>query len=71
MHGRARYIELMDKNAASSNLVVRDSRTGRFVTVRGAGALKGSRLAIREDVDLTKPIASQALAGKKRKSAKG
>jgi hypothetical protein len=62
----------MDKNAAPSNLVVRDSRTGRFVTVRGAGALKGSRLTIRKDVDLTKPIASQVLgSGGKRKSAKG
>jgi hypothetical protein len=61
----------MDKNTASSNLLVRDSETGRFVTVRGAGALKGSRFAIRKDVDLTKPIVSQALSSRKRKSSKG
>jgi len=62
----------MDKNAASSSSIVRDSKTGRFVTVRGAGALKASRFMIRKDIDLTKPIAAQALrSDRKRKSAKG
>lgn len=42
--------------------VVRDAKSGRLVTVRGAGALKG-RLSIRGDVDLTKPIAAQVLKG--------
>ena len=44
--------------------VVRDSKSGRFVTVRGAGALKG-HLKIKRGLDLTKPIASQALKGSK------
>jgi hypothetical protein len=66
------YIGEMDKNTAPSNLVVRDSKTGKFVTVRGAGALTNSRFAVRKDVDLTKPIAPQVsrTAGN-RKSAKG
>jgi hypothetical protein len=42
--------------------VVRDAKSGRVVTVRGLGALRG-RLTIREDVDLTKPIAAQVLKG--------
>lgn len=42
--------------------VVRDAKSGRIVTVRGLGAMKG-RLSIREDVDLTKPIAAQVLKG--------
>jgi hypothetical protein len=54
-------MELMAKlNPAATETVVRDPKSGRFVTVRGAGALKG-RLKIEEGVDLTKPIAAQAL----------
>jgi hypothetical protein len=37
-----------------------NSNTGQFVTVRGAGTLKG-QLKLRKSVDLTKPIAAQAL----------
>lgn len=40
---------------------VRDARTGKLVTVKGVGALKGSKFSIRKGFDLTKPIASQAL----------
>jgi hypothetical protein len=66
-----RYILAMTTNDAST-LTVRNSKTGKYVTVRGAGALKGSRLAIKKGVDLTKPIASQALKpARKRKAAKG
>lgn len=39
---------------------VRSAKTGQFVTVRGVGALKG-QLTLKKGVDLTKPIASQAL----------
>lgn len=49
----------------NSEKVVRDSRSGRFVTVRGAGSLKG-HLTIKKGLDLTKPIASQAMKGSKR-----
>lgn len=42
--------------------IVRDAKSGRVVTVRGLGAMKG-RLSIRDDVDLTKPIAAQVLKG--------
>ncbi len=52
-------------HAASSEKVVRDSKSGRYVTVRGAGALKG-HLTLKKGLDLTKPIASQAMKGVKR-----
>lgn len=53
----------------STSTTVRDSKTGRYLTVRGAGALKG-HLTLKKGVDLTKPIASQAMkGGKSRKSA--
>jgi len=48
----------------STDKVVRDAQSGRYVTVRGAGALKG-HLTLRKGVDLTKPIASQAIKGSK------
>lgn len=57
------YMESMAKaGPIMTERVVRDAKSGRLVTVRGAGALKG-RLSIREDVDLTKPIAAQVLKG--------
>lgn len=43
---------------AGSKYVVRDARNGRFIEVRGVGALKG-RLQLQPDIDLTKPIAAQ------------
>ncbi len=48
--------------------LVRDSKSGRIVVVRGAGALKG-RLSIKKGIDLTKPIASQVMKGSTRKAA--
>lgn len=60
-------MECMTKTqATSSEKVVRDSKSGRYVTVRGAGALKG-HLTITKGLDLTKPIASQALKGSRRR----
>jgi hypothetical protein len=59
----------MTKNAKASeppSVTVRDSRTGRLVTVKGAGALKGSGFTIRQGIDLTKPIARQALKDRPR-----
>jgi hypothetical protein len=47
-----------------STKTVRHERTGRVVTVRGLGALRG-KLFLEKDVDLTKPIASQVLRGGK------
>ncbi|WP_162939665.1 hypothetical protein [Neorhizobium sp. NCHU2750] len=55
---------------SSSAFTVRNSRTGQFVTVKGAGALKGSELAIKRGVDLTKPIAKQALKANRKPKAK-
>jgi hypothetical protein len=55
------YDWAMAKSAAQSAVIVRDEKTGKTVTVRGAGALKDSDLKIRKGIDLTKPIASQAL----------
>ncbi len=54
--------------ATPGEKIVRDSKSGRFVTVRGAGALKG-HLTIKRGLDLTKPIASQAMKGSKRAKA--
>ena len=48
---------------ASGKWLVRDSRTGRFVEVRGADSMKDT-LVIRNGVDLTKPIAKQVLGGR-------
>lgn len=53
-------------HAASTSTVVRDTKTGRLVTVLGVGALKG--LTLKKGVDLTKPIASQALKDSKPRS---
>lgn len=53
-----------------SSVTVRNSRTGQFVTVKGAGALKGSELSIKRGLDLTKPIAKQALKDTRRPKAK-
>jgi len=53
----------MAKTSAASTLTVRNAKTGKSVTVRGAGSLKGSKFAIKKGVDLTKPIAEQALKG--------
>lgn len=58
------YISGMAKSMQSqpvTTTTVRDARTGKLVTVKGVGALKGSSFSIREGFDLTKPIASQAL----------
>jgi hypothetical protein len=60
-------MEIMAKpHPAPAAKVVRDSKSGRFVTVRGAGELKG-RLTIEEGIDLTKPIASQVLKESRRR----
>jgi len=55
----------MSKAPQQSTVIVRNGKTGQFVTVRGAGALKGQTPAIRKGIDLTKPIASQALKKQK------
>lgn len=47
---------------STTQKVVRDAKSGRLVTVLGAGALKG-HLKIKKSIDLTKPIASQARKG--------
>ncbi|THV15268.1 hypothetical protein [Rhizobium rhizophilum] len=44
---------------AALDLLMQDPTTGEVVVVYGAGALKDSPLDLREDVDLTKPIAEQ------------
>lgn len=49
----------MAKTAPVPTKTVRNASTGRFVTVRGVGALKGT-LALKQGVDLTKPIYPQA-----------
>jgi len=55
-----RYMRFMAKaHATLTEKTVRDSKSGRTVVVRGAGALKG-QLMLKKSVDLTKPIASQA-----------
>lgn len=69
-----RYISTMTQATAVPTKIVRNPKTGEFVTVRGAGSLKGSKFAIKKGVDLTKPVAKQALKGasspKRRTSSK-
>jgi hypothetical protein len=63
------YIGCMSKaQATTTETIVRDSKSGRSVTVRGVGALKG-HLTISKGVDLTKPIASQAMKDTKGRTA--
>jgi hypothetical protein len=50
---------------------VRNPKTGELMIVRGFGALKGSDLKIRKGVNLTKPIAAQALAERREKRSAG
>ncbi len=68
-----RYIETMAKTApkapSDGSHQVRNTKTGEFLTVRGMGALKG-HLTLQKGVDLTKPIASQALSGKASEAGK-
>ena len=49
------------KQEPTGKWVVRDLRSGRFVEVRGANAMKSTPLPLKKSVDLTKPIAEQAL----------
>ena len=53
--------KLVVKGSDETVKVVRNSRTGQHVTVRGVGALMGSDLRIKEGLSLTRPIAEQAL----------
>jgi hypothetical protein len=53
----------MAKDPPNTITTVRDSKSGRFVTVKGAGALKG-KMTISKKVDLTKPISVPAPNGK-------
>lgn len=41
--------------------MLRDPRTGQYVELRGANSMKVSDLPLRKGIDLTKPIAAQAL----------
>jgi hypothetical protein len=51
--------------------VVRNAKSGRSVTVKGVGALKGDDLKIKKGVSLLKPIAKQALAPRSEKRKTG
>ena len=69
-----RYIEIMAKaelkQEATGKWVVRDSRSGRYIEVRGADSMKSSQLPLKKSVDLTKPIAEQALKSISHKAGK-
>ena len=49
------------KTSSVTSFSVRNERTGQLVTVRGAGSMKNSGFSIRKGIDLTQPIAQQAL----------
>lgn len=51
--------------SVSTETTVRDPKSGRLVTVKGIGSLKG-HLTLKKSIDLTKPIAAQALKGKRK-----
>jgi hypothetical protein len=52
---------MASKHSDITTVTVRDAKSGRFVTVKGAGALKG-KMTISKGVDLTKPISGPARA---------
>ena len=68
------YIEFMTKaqlkQEPTGKWIVRDSRSGRYVEVRGADSMKLSQLPLKKGLDLTKPIAKQALESGSRKVRK-
>jgi hypothetical protein len=49
------------KQDPTGKWVVRDPRNGHILEVRGADSMKSSQLPLKKSVDLTKPIARQAL----------
>jgi hypothetical protein len=49
-------------NIKQTQTTIRDSKSGRYVTVKGVGALKG-KMTISKKVDLTKPILSNPTKG--------
>jgi hypothetical protein len=51
--------------------VVRNAKTGKSVTVKGVGALKGDSPKIRKGINLLKPIAEQALLQRSEKRKAG
>ena len=59
------------KASPVSAKVVLDAKTGKPVTVKGVGALKGENLKIKKGVSLLKPIAKQALAHRDEKRRAG
>lgn len=57
---RAHILAMTTVQKTSPPKLVRDSRTGKMLEVRGYGALKG-RLKIMPGIDLTKPIYEQVI----------
>ena len=49
------------KQTPTGEWMLRDPRTGQYVELRGANSMKVSDLPLRKGIDLTKPIAAQAL----------
>jgi hypothetical protein len=49
---------------ATGHWVVRDSRSGRYLEIKGANSKPSDALPLKKGVDLTKPIARQALSGR-------
>jgi hypothetical protein len=49
------------KQTPTGQWMLRDPRTGQYVELRGANSMKASDLPLRKEIDLTKPIAAQAL----------
>ena len=59
------------KGSPVATKVVRNAKTGQYVTVKGVGALKGNDLKIKKGVSLLKPIAKQALTQRSKKRKAG
>lgn len=53
------YAKRPPPSSAPGEVRVRSARTGKFVTVKGYGALKDSAFSVRKSIDLTRPIAAQ------------
>lgn len=55
--------------APTGKYMVREASSGRLIEIRGAGSMKDAEFEIDESIDLSKPIAEQALKKPARKTA--
>ena len=53
----------------SGTVIIQDKKTGKILTLKGYGALKGEYV-VKKGINLSKPIAAQATRSKSRRATK-